>query len=386
MPKTQREAFAKGTEMTGSKLVAMIAAVVAVVGVTAAAVYVYRQPHPVSPSAEGTVATGEIHAPAAEPAKPHGESTSETVVPSFDVVRIEPSGEGVIAGRAEPGWHVSVEDSGSKVAEAIADAEGAWSVVLEKPLPAGEQSLSITAVSPGGARSLISQQSVPVVIANGETTVAAATEPEKSGGPTSPSGAPSETNRVAPTVEPPAPAEAPASQTSEPRAMPAPEAVAPTGLPESSAQAEPSSGPESAAPPPTAEQRKEPMPEAKIEPAAPDQAAPVGPAAVPEVAPAAEAKPGPTLQAVSPQAATSQAASSQPAAAEASKPAAMPRAHGMKHRPRVYTVRHGDTLWAIAERYFGGGWHYVTIYRDNRKQIRNPHRIYPKQKVDLPKN
>jgi hypothetical protein len=362
MPKTRREAFAKGTEMTGSKLVAMVAAVVAVVGVTAAAVYVYRQPHPASPSAEGTVATGAIPAPAAEPAKPHGESTSEAVVPSFDVVRIEPSGEGVIAGRAEPGWHVSVEDSGSKVAEAIADEEGAWSVVLEKPLPAGEQSLSITTVSPDGARSLISQQSVPVVVGKSETTVAAATEPEKSGGPTSPSGTP---------------AEAQASQASEPHAMPAPEAAVPTGPPASSAHAEPSSGPESAAPPPTAK----PMPEAKIELAAPQQAAPAGPAAVPEAAPAAEAKPGPAPQAVSPQ-----ATSSQPAAAEASKPAAVPRAHRTKHRPRVYTVRHGDTLWAIAERYFGGGWHYVAIYRDNRKQIHNPQRIYPKQKVDLPKN
>ncbi len=346
MPKTQREAFAKGTEMTGSKLVAMIAAVVAVVGVTAAAVYVYRQPHPASPSAEGTVATGESPAPAAEPAKPHGESTSEGVVPSFDVVRIEPSGEGVIAGRAEPGWHVSVEDSGSKVAEAIADEEGAWSVVLEKPLPAGEQSLSITAVSPDGARSLISQQSVAVVVGKSETTVAAATEPEKSGG------------QISPSVEP---AEAQASQASEPHAMPAPEAAVPTGPPASSAQAEPSSGPESAARPPTAEQ------------ATPQHAAPVGPAAVPEAAPAPEAKPGP-------------AASLQPAAVEASKPVAVSRAHRTKHRPRVYTVRHGDTLWAIAERYFGGGWHYVTIYRDNRKQIHNPHRIYPKQKVDLPKN
>lgn len=346
MPKTQREAFAKGTEMTGSKLVAMIAAVVAVVGVTAAAVYVYRQPHPASPSAEGTVATGESPAPAAEPAKPHGKSTSEGVVPSFDVVRIEPSGEGVIAGRAEPGWHVSVEDSGSKVAEAIADEEGAWSVVLEKPLPAGEQSLSITAVSPDGARSLISQQSVAVVVGKSETTVAAATEPEKSGG------------QISPSVEP---AEAQASQASEPHAMPAPEAAVPTGPPASSAQAEPSSGPELAARPPTAEQ------------ATPQHAAPVGPAAVPEAAPAPEAKPGP-------------AASLQPAAVEASKPVAVSRAHRTKHRPRVYTVRHGDTLWAIAERYFGGGWHYVTIYRDNRKQIHNPHRIYPKQKVDLPKN
>src|SRR5262245_62454394 len=32
-----------------------------------------------------------------------------TVVPTFDVVVIDPSGEGVIAGRASPGWQVSVQ-------------------------------------------------------------------------------------------------------------------------------------------------------------------------------------------------------------------------------------------------------------------------------------
>ncbi len=79
-------------------------------------------------------------------------------------------------------------------------------------------------------------------------------------------------------------------------------------------------------------------------------------------------------------------AAPQVAAAEESGQPAKPAMRHKKHRPHVYTIRRGDTLWALAERYFGGGWHYVTIYRDNRKHIRNPNRIYPKQTVQIPKH
>jgi nucleoid-associated protein YgaU len=47
-------------------------------------------------------------------------------------------------------------------------------------------------------------------------------------------------------------------------------------------------------------------------------------------------------------------------------------------------VRSGDTLWDIAEAYYGGGWRYRAIVRDNRRKIRNPHWIYPEQKFHMP--
>ncbi len=40
--------------------------------------------------------------------------------------------------------------------------------------------------------------------------------------------------------------------------------------------------------------------------------------------------------------------------------------------------------WEIAEAYYGGGWHYRAIVRDNRRKIHNPHWIYPKQKFHIP--
>jgi nucleoid-associated protein YgaU len=73
-------------------------------------------------------------------------------------------------------------------------------------------------------------------------------------------------------------------------------------------------------------------------------------------------------------------------AAEEAKPALTPEKHAERrpHRPRVYTVRRGDTLWEIAEAYYGGGWHYRAIVRDNRRKIHNPHWIYPRQKFHIP--
>jgi nucleoid-associated protein YgaU len=74
------------------------------------------------------------------------------------------------------------------------------------------------------------------------------------------------------------------------------------------------------------------------------------------------------------------------AAAEEAKPAATGGrpAHRKRHWPKVYTVRRGDTLWEIAESYYGGGWHYRAIVRDNRHKIHNPHLIFPKQKFRMP--
>jgi hypothetical protein len=57
---------------------------------------------------------------------------------------------------------------------------------------------------------------------------------------------------------------------------------------------------------------------------------------------------------------------------------------GVEARPKVYEVRPGDTLWDIAERFFGGGWRYKKIYNENRKQIRKPGLIYPEQQFDMP--
>ena len=51
---------------------------------------------------------------------------------------------------------------------------------------------------------------------------------------------------------------------------------------------------------------------------------------------------------------------------------------------RMYVVRRGDTLSAIARRYYGKGSGYRAIYKANRGRIRSPDLIYPRQRLYIP--
>lgn len=136
-------------------------------------------PHAVNPSSPQTATssspeTATPGSPQTAVATPQGSSLPATgtvspaefaaATPSFDVVRTEPGGEGVIAGRAAPGWTVKVVSDGAEVAEAKADSQGEWTVVLDKPLPAGQHKLSLQATPPQGGRAVASRQSVPVAV------------------------------------------------------------------------------------------------------------------------------------------------------------------------------------------------------------------------------
>lgn len=51
---------------------------------------------------------------------------------------------------------------------------------------------------------------------------------------------------------------------------------------------------------------------------------------------------------------------------------------------KTYTVRKGDSLWAIAAKYYGSGAQYAKIYSANTDQISNPNLIYPGQVLIIP--
>lgn len=63
--------------------------------------------------------------------------------PTFDVVRVNPQGDTVIAGRAQPGSTVAILDGGKTIGEAIADARGEWVFVPDQPLSPGNHQLSL---------------------------------------------------------------------------------------------------------------------------------------------------------------------------------------------------------------------------------------------------
>ena len=83
----------------------------------------------------------------AEPVVPAQPVEKVKIVPTFDTVRVEPTGEALIAGRAEPGSEVVIKFNGMTVGTAMANADGAFVVTPDKPLPSGPGALSIESKS-----------------------------------------------------------------------------------------------------------------------------------------------------------------------------------------------------------------------------------------------
>jgi nucleoid-associated protein YgaU len=91
-------------------------------------------------------ATPHEQAAAPSPQKP---GAAGEVVPSFDVVRIDPQGNAVMAGRAAPGAEVAILDKDKEIGRVTADANGEWVWVPEAPLKPGSLELGLSAQVPG---------------------------------------------------------------------------------------------------------------------------------------------------------------------------------------------------------------------------------------------
>lgn len=55
-----------------------------------------------------------------------------------------------------------------------------------------------------------------------------------------------------------------------------------------------------------------------------------------------------------------------------------------KNTAKTHKVVSGDTLWAIAKRYYGNGSQYPKIFNANKDKINNPNLIFPGQVLTIP--
>ncbi|HZT86682.1 MAG TPA: LysM peptidoglycan-binding domain-containing protein [Stellaceae bacterium] len=289
---------------------------------------------PAAPMA-APAAPAPASAPAAAPAKP------APAAPSFDIVKIAPDGNAVIAGRAAPGASVRVLDAGKALGQVMADRLGQWVLIPKEPLPPGERELRLEATNPNG------------------TTAASPDVVALSVAPPAPAGkAPAASVAVtlpANPAEPPKPLQVPGQAAALAIDVAQSDAhgdLVVTGRASPGARLHVYLG-DKLLGDATADSKgnwtlrgKLALPEGKYELRA-DELGGDG-AVAQRIAVPFERKPAALAQ------------------------------------NRQWVVRRGNNLWEIARRTYGDGLLYTTIYAANRGNIRNPDLIYPGQVFRLP--
>jgi LysM domain len=71
--------------------------------------------------------------------------------PAFDVVRIAKDGRAVLAGRGPAKARITILDGDTPIAEAVADENGEWVALPDRPLAGGTRQLTLSALLPSGA-------------------------------------------------------------------------------------------------------------------------------------------------------------------------------------------------------------------------------------------
>lgn len=103
-----------------------------------------------------------------------------TDVPTFDVVRLNPDGTAVIAGRARPGVTVTVLDGDTVIGSVAADKHGEWVLLTEKPFAPGGRQLTLRAPD-GQGKDVASTETVTLVVPDAKRDIAGRKQTETSG-------------------------------------------------------------------------------------------------------------------------------------------------------------------------------------------------------------
>lgn len=372
-------------------------------------------------------------APATAPAAP---ATAGSVVPSFDVVRVESNGSIVVAGNAAPNSKVEILNGSTVLGSTVAGPDGAFVIVLDDPLKPGDYTIALRSTAGDVVTPSVQTAVVSVPKDAAGQVLAMVEEPGK----------PAELLTVpAPETKPAAPAAgdqaaAPAAEAPAAPAETAPAAPAPA-TPPAAAVAEPKivveaieidgnkifvAGLADAGRKVRAYANDILLGDALTSPdghflVEATRDIPIGSYTihvdgldadgVKVVARAAvpfEREPGDTVAAVAPAetkpAEPAEPKPAAPAAAEAPAPAvpAAPATEApavvaaatpdvpetvapkLEHADGTVIIRRNDTLWRISRRVYGHGVRYSTIYLANQDQISDPDRIWPGQVFKVP--
>jgi nucleoid-associated protein YgaU len=136
---------------------------------------------PTAPEPNQSASTGGSGA--AQPAT--SGAAEQAAPPSFDVVRVNPSGDAVIAGRAEPDAEVTILDQGKPIGSVKADGRGEWVFLPDSALDPGEHSFTLESkpedAAEGDAPKQESETSVVVLVPQVAKDIAGRTSEQPSG-------------------------------------------------------------------------------------------------------------------------------------------------------------------------------------------------------------
>jgi LysM repeat protein len=263
--------------------------------------------------------------------------------PSFDIVKVDPSGHAVIAGRAAPGAKVQILDGDKSLGQVTADDRGEWVLVPTDPIKPGERQLTLEATDPTTGAKAKSTDTVALAVAT--------PTPSTPGGSTVAVLLPGNANQPAQALQTPNARNGSLSlDTAEyndkgdlmlsGRAKPgATLRLYADNQPLATVTADDQGKWSSVAPRPQTQSQKKV--ELRVDEVAAD---------------------GSVAQRI----------------AEPFEPGASTTGQ--------YTVQAGNSLWFIARKAYGSGQHYTVIFGANKEQIRDPNLIYPGQIITLPKS
>ncbi|CDN53347.1 Hypothetical protein RG1141_CH09880 [Neorhizobium galegae bv. officinalis bv. officinalis str. HAMBI 1141] len=115
------------------------------------------------PAAAPQTAPPAAGSQAASNQTPPTQAAAAMAPPSFDVLRVEPDGSTVIAGRAAPHSKLEVTDGATVVAKVDVGPSGDFAAILDKPLPPGDHQLVLKATGKDG-KATVSEETATVSV------------------------------------------------------------------------------------------------------------------------------------------------------------------------------------------------------------------------------